>query len=597
MRLAELQSQHEILRGQSSAHGLATGALFKLKGHPRPEQDRDYLITGLSLHLNEGDYAAGDTGGAGGEILSCRITAIDKLQSFRAACLTPKPIVQGPQTAIVVGPAGEEIHTDEHGRVKLQFHWDRYGKADENSSCWVRVSSVWAGKAWGGVHIPRIGQEVIVDFLEGDPDRPLITGRVYNAEQTPPYGLPANKTQSGLKSNSTPGGGGSNELRFEDKKGSEEVFLHGEKDLRIHVKNNETETVGASISTNAGGSISRGAGGNISRTADDNIADKAGKNITTESGKNMSLQAGGSYQLFTSLGIHLKAMNFVAALIESGAKAAASAIKKGGAQSSAAAAAAAAQTEATGGSDRAAAGAAGAQLASGGQATGMQALAALSPAIEAGAGEIHALQEQTGKNLGAVETAGGKAGEATAAFQNAVASGASPEVIAASFMAMAGAVADAFESAKKVVEGLLPQIPSIELWAMKDINAHALWSMSLSTKVKNISIEAQNKNIEVKAKQAVSVEAANKDVSIKAAKKKVLITAKDEVNIKAEDKDVVIEAAKKKVFVKSAEQIFLKCGSATLSMSKNGNIVIKGAKININGSGPVQVKGTPIKLN
>src|SRR5690606_4252061 len=134
--------------------------------------------------------------------------------------ITPRPVVQGPQTAIVVGKSGEEIWTDEFGRVKVQFHWDRYGKSDENSSCWVRVAQVWAGGKWGGMHIPRMGQEVIVEFLEGDPDRPIITGRVYNADNMPPYALPDDKTQSGLKSRSSKGASSDNfnEIRFEDKK-------------------------------------------------------------------------------------------------------------------------------------------------------------------------------------------------------------------------------------------------------------------------------------------------------------------------------------------------------------------------------------------
>ena len=146
----------------------------------------------------------------GGSDYGCTFKVMHSREPFRPQRLTPKPIVQGPQTAIVVGPAGEEIYTDEFGRIKVQFHRDRYGKNDENSSCWIRVSSAWAGKAWGQVSIPRIGQEVIVDFLEGDPDRPIITGRVYNADQMPPHELPANKTQSGLKSRSSLGGGTAN---------------------------------------------------------------------------------------------------------------------------------------------------------------------------------------------------------------------------------------------------------------------------------------------------------------------------------------------------------------------------------------------------
>jgi type VI secretion system secreted protein VgrG len=174
------------------------------------------------------------------------IDSIDAKAPFRPARVTPKPIVQGAQTAIVVGKAGDEIYTDEHARVKVQFHWDRQGKNDENSGCWIRVAQTWAGKQWGAIHIPRIGQEVIVDFLEGDPDKPIITGRVYNGANMPPYDLPANKTQSGVKSRSSKEGtpANFNEIRFEDKKGSEQLFIHAEKNQDIEVENDETHWVG-----------------------------------------------------------------------------------------------------------------------------------------------------------------------------------------------------------------------------------------------------------------------------------------------------------------------------------------------------------------
>ncbi len=164
---------------------------------------------------------------------------------YRPARMTPKPFVHGVQTAVVVGPSGEEIFTDKYGRVKVQFPWDREGKKDANSSCWVRVGTSWAGKQWGAIHIPRIGQEVIVDFIEGDPDRPIIVGSVYNAETMPPYTLPDNKTQSGIKSRSSLQGGAANfnEIRFEDKKGSEEIHIQAEKDLTTEVENDETHSV------------------------------------------------------------------------------------------------------------------------------------------------------------------------------------------------------------------------------------------------------------------------------------------------------------------------------------------------------------------
>jgi len=155
-------------------------------------------------------------------------------------------VVKGPQTALVVGKSGEEIWTDQYGRVKVQFHWDRLGEKNENSSCWLRVAQIWAGKQWGAIHIPRIGQEVIVDFLEGDPDQPIVTGRVYNSEQKVPYDLPANQTQSGLKSRSTKEGTAElfNELRFEDKKDEEQVYFHAEKNFDRVVENNDTLKVG-----------------------------------------------------------------------------------------------------------------------------------------------------------------------------------------------------------------------------------------------------------------------------------------------------------------------------------------------------------------
>ena len=244
VRLDELQARYETTRGQASARGLAAGWTFKLKKHPRDDQNREYLVTGVSLHADAGEFASTAPGQGGGEFFSCSFTAIDKAQQFRPPRLTPKPVVQGPQTAIVVGKSGEEIDTDKYGRVKVMFHWDRYAKADENSSCWVRVSQAWAGKNWGAIYTPRIGQEVIVSFLEGDPDQPIITGRVYNEAAMPPYALPAEKTKSTLKSNSSKGGAGFNEIRYEDKKGEEEIFIHAEKNEEVRVKNDAHEWIG-----------------------------------------------------------------------------------------------------------------------------------------------------------------------------------------------------------------------------------------------------------------------------------------------------------------------------------------------------------------
>lgn len=242
-RIEEQQAGYEIVQAAATARGLAAGSLFSLSGYPRDDQNREYLILSTTVQCQTSDYETGDSGGAG---FHCSLQAIDSKQPFRAPRRTAKPVVQGPQTAVVVGKSGEEIWTDKYGRIKVQFHWDRYGKFDENSSCWVRVAQVWAGKTWGAIHTPRIGQEVIVEFLEGDPDRPIVTGRVYNGDEMPPYELPANQTQSGIKSRSTKDGTAKNfnELRFEDKKGEEQIYFHAEKDFDRVVENNDTLKVG-----------------------------------------------------------------------------------------------------------------------------------------------------------------------------------------------------------------------------------------------------------------------------------------------------------------------------------------------------------------
>ncbi|MBL3589258.1 MAG: type VI secretion system tip protein VgrG [gamma proteobacterium endosymbiont of Lamellibrachia anaximandri] len=244
IRLQELQTPHIVAEATSNCLRVSVGELFNLENFTREDQNQEYLITSASYQIKSDAYVSG--GAAGGPVYSCQFSCMDRTRQYRAPRLTPKPVVQGPQTAFVVGRKGEEIDTDKLGRVKVQFHWDREGKMDEKSSCWVRVSQNWAGKNWGGVFLPRIGQEVIVDFLEGDPDRPIITGRVYNGENTPPYTLPNNKTQSGIKSRSTKQGeeDNFNELRFEDKKGEEEVYFHAEKDFMRMVENDDTLNVG-----------------------------------------------------------------------------------------------------------------------------------------------------------------------------------------------------------------------------------------------------------------------------------------------------------------------------------------------------------------
>ena len=236
--------------------GLGVGNLVTLKKPTSLDSDynpfwdegdfkKEYLIISATYSISINQYESGDVSESD-EPFKATYALLDSQSPYRPQRTATKPRIEGPQTALVVGPGGDEIYTDKFGRVKVQFDWDRLGKRDEKASCWVRVAQVWAGKQWGAMHIPRIGHEVMVEFLDGDPDRPIVTGRVYNADNMPPYALPDNKTQSGIKSRSSKGGSASNfnELRFEDLKGKEEVYLQAEKDMNILVKNDETRLVG-----------------------------------------------------------------------------------------------------------------------------------------------------------------------------------------------------------------------------------------------------------------------------------------------------------------------------------------------------------------
>ncbi|WP_296266626.1 type VI secretion system tip protein VgrG [Pseudomonas sp. UBA6562] len=251
-RLEALQTQHERVELSGNARGLGSGHLFNLSGFTRADQNREYLILAARYHVLQERLETG--GGNGSAQFHSNLSCIDAQQSFRPLASTHRPQVRGPQTAIVVGPAGEEIWTDQYGRIKVHFYWDRHDQSNENSSCWIRVSQAWAGKNWGSMQIPRIGQEVIVSFLEGDPDRPIVTGRVYNAEQTVPYDLPGSATQSGMKSRSSKGGSPANfnEIRMEDKKGEEQLYVHAERNMDSVVEQNETLSVGANRTQSVG---------------------------------------------------------------------------------------------------------------------------------------------------------------------------------------------------------------------------------------------------------------------------------------------------------------------------------------------------------
>ena len=277
--------------GHSTCAPFCAGQRFTLKGHYDDAFNKEYLLTGVKHSVSQGVGRAGSgDGGSYSNTFACILYSIP----FRPQPITPKPAVQGCQPAIVCGPGGEEIYVDKYGRVKVQFYWDRQGKKDEHSSCWVRVSQPWAGKSWGAVAWPRIGQEVLVDFIEGDPDRPVIIGRVYNAEQMPPYGLPGNMTQSGLKSRSSKGGDGSNEIRFEDKKSSEEIFIHAQKDQNIVVEHDETIKIGNNRSEDVGKDETISIEHDRSEKVGNNETISIGKDRITDIGKDETLTVAGN---------------------------------------------------------------------------------------------------------------------------------------------------------------------------------------------------------------------------------------------------------------------------------------------------------------
>jgi type VI secretion system secreted protein VgrG len=351
-RMQEEETTNLLATGSSDCRGFVSGFRFDLDGHPRKDMNKSYTLTEVHHSATVSEVYANETSG-GGDKYSNHFSCIPQTVQFRPARHTPKPFVQGPQTAVIVGKKGEEIWVDKYGRVKIQFFWDREGKKDENSSCWVRVSQQWAGKNWGAMWIPRMGQEVIVSFLEGDPDQPIITGRVYNAEQMPPYALPDNQTRSTYMSRSSQGGSSSNynEIRFEDKIGSEQIFINAEYDMdhrvehdsrefvgndrHLSITGNQVEQVGKDRNEQVGGdhneaitgnkslnitgnsmesitgassiNITQGLdekiGTNFSQATGQNLYIKAGMNLTIEAGVQLSLVVGGNFVTIGPAGV------------------------------------------------------------------------------------------------------------------------------------------------------------------------------------------------------------------------------------------------------------------------------------------------------
>ncbi len=340
LRRQELDANFKIIEGSSECASFTAGYRFKLLNHPDSHQNQLYVLTLVSHEaIQSPSYISNEEGGrAYDNRFTCIPYGAGKHPPYRPPRITPKPLIQGSQTAVVVGPKGEEIFTDKYGRVKVRFHWDRANHANDDYSCWLRVAQNQAGFRWGAFYLPRVGQEVVVDFLEGNPDRPLITGSVYNATELPPYKLPAEKTKTVIfKSSSYKGGDGFNELRIEDKKGEEQIFIHAERNKDVRVKNDRFETiehntnlivggnqlekvtgdkhleingaqmekVNGTISRTAGADIQECAGIKYAMEASKEIHLKSGMNLVLESGTTLTLKVGGNFININSSGIYL----------------------------------------------------------------------------------------------------------------------------------------------------------------------------------------------------------------------------------------------------------------------------------------------------
>lgn len=339
-RKASLVMQ-EIDAGYRTGYGTSNSALiaghkFTLKNYPDPSVNGIYVLTSVKHAVDQSPSYF--TEAPSENPYDNEFTCISFATPFRPPRTTPKPLVHGSQSAVVVGHAGEEIFTDKYGRVKVQFHWDREGKNDAASSCWVRVAQSWAGNNWGTMFIPRVNMEVVVDFLDGDPDRPIITGCVYNPAHMPPYDLPEHKTRSTLKTHSSPGGGGFNELRFEDKKGKEQIFIHAERNEDIFVKQDcmesighdrhltierdqleevkrdkhltvtgdQKERIGANASLTVGSSLNEKIGQNYAMESGMTVHIKAGMTAVIEAGVQLSLKVGGNFIDINPAGVFIQ---------------------------------------------------------------------------------------------------------------------------------------------------------------------------------------------------------------------------------------------------------------------------------------------------
>ncbi len=310
-----LDSGYKTTNGLGTCSTMTSGHRFELYNHP--VSNGKYVITQVEHFCSQSPQYVTDN--VLDEPYRNEFTCIsygDGAPPFRPTASTPKPVMRGSQTAMVVGPSGEEIMTDKYGRVKVQFHWDRHGKNDTDSSCWVRVAQSWAGNQWGTMFIPRIGMEAVVDFLEGDPDQPIITGCVYNPKAMPPYKLPDEKTKSTIKSNSSLGGGGFNEFRFEDKKGKEQIFIHAERNEDIHVNHNCMESIGYDRHLTVEHDQLEEVKNDKHLKVTGDQSESIGSNMSLNVGMNQDEKIGMNYALEAGMGVHIKAG--MSAVIEAG---------------------------------------------------------------------------------------------------------------------------------------------------------------------------------------------------------------------------------------------------------------------------------------
>jgi len=336
------QAANSCVSGRATVRGIWPGGLIRLAEHPLAQQNGEYLIVAADYSINSDDYLSTADNPALAHVFDCAFRAVPGDAGFRPARVTRRATIAGPQTARVVGPAGEETHTDKYGRIKVQFHWEQLGSQASRDSlqrCWVRVAQPWAGKGYGAFFLPRIGQEVLVHFIEGDPDQPLVIGSVYNAAQTAPYALPAKMARTTIKSQSTKGGNGFNEMRFDDTKDDEQMFFHAERDMETWVghdalarigrerhviveshdlarcggnrsdavKGNHSGHIGGKYSLDVGGDTQMKTAGNFALGVGVNVDIKGSANVTIEAGATLTLKAGGNTIVLGPSGIAINA--------------------------------------------------------------------------------------------------------------------------------------------------------------------------------------------------------------------------------------------------------------------------------------------------